>query len=139
MSHANTTLTGFVAECGQLTPVGQTQYLGFRLATNRRAKVGAEWQDVPTWWSIRLWGDRAAGLAQRLAKGDYVFVSGEPFTEEWTGRDGHKRQTLRLDAKQVEIERKGTPKAAAPGAPGAPATTSATPTPGTEVLEEPPW
>jgi single stranded DNA-binding protein len=146
MPHASAQLIGHLGEVGTLTSVGQTQYVGFRLGVNRRAKANGEWADITTWWSVRLWGERATSLAQRLAKGDQVVVHGEPFLEEWAKRDGAKASTLRLTADQVTVLRRSAdrpPREApaatpepAPAAPAAPAASRSEPKP---FDDEPPF
>ncbi len=44
---------------------------------------------------------KAAEWAGKIAKGDVVFASGTPEVEEWEGKDGGKRQTLKLIASEI--------------------------------------
>jgi single stranded DNA-binding protein len=132
---AHAILIGHIGTPGELKRHDDTGtvHLGFTLATGRwhPGKDGAEGKESTTWWSVRLYGKGAERLAEKLGKGDLVEVRGEVEQEEWTGRDGTKRQTLRLHADRVNRLR---PRAAAP----APAATT-TPPPAVPAGDEPPF
>ena len=59
-----------------------------------------------------------------LRQGDDVFLSGEPHTAEFTGRDGNPRSDLVMYPRQVRLllPRNGGAPTRGPGAPGGPST-----------------
>lgn len=63
-----------------------------------------------TWVRCSLWGDMGERLAEHLKKGTKVSVAGETWLEEWEGKDGDKRMTLRADV--VRITLLGKPRSA---------------------------
>lgn len=118
-SHA--TIVGHVGNPGALKPVGDTQKLGFTVASNRRVKVDGQWTDKPTWWTVTVWGKRAAWLADKIRKGSAVTVMGEPHVEEWTTKEGDKRQTARIEADDVALHDRHDSAASLPGEAARPA------------------
>jgi len=109
------------------TPSGQpVATLG--LATNRRVKKDDQWQDVPEYHTIVVWGRQAETSAQYLKKGSQVLVEGRLQTRQWE-KDGQKRYTTEVVSEQITFGRAAggsgagqaersstpsTPKAAAP-------------------------
>ena len=57
-------------------------------------------KETVTWWRIVVFG-KPAEWAGKIAKGDVVHASGEPVLEEWTDKDGGKRNTLKLYANSI--------------------------------------
>lgn len=69
----------------------------FSMATNERKKdKSGEFQDVPTWFRVTLWGKQAENASKFLAKGRQVYIEGRVSLEEWTDREGGTRQTLNV-------------------------------------------
>lgn len=68
----------------------------FPVAVTRKRKD----KETTTWWQISVFGKQAEWAAE-IQKGNVVFASGEPVMEEWTDKDGNKRQTLKLLAHDV--------------------------------------
>ena len=56
-------------------------------------------KETTTWWQVLTFG-KPAEWAAEIKKGGIVFASGEPVLEEWTDKDGNKRQTLKLIASE---------------------------------------
>jgi single-strand DNA-binding protein len=65
------------------------------VATTRKRKDS----EVTTWWRVSLFGKRAEILAQYAGKGDPIMFSGEPCLREWTDKEGGKRLSLELEAR----------------------------------------
>lgn len=51
-----------------------------------------------TWVRVTIFGKRGENAAAHLTKGRAVVVTGAVYLEEWTDKDGGKRQTLCCDA-----------------------------------------
>ena len=79
--------------------------LGFSLAQNHRKKdQSGEWQDDGTTWrKVTVWDKKGEVLAEHLAKGMRVIVTGEERIREFEKKDGSKGQSLELNAKEVGI------------------------------------
>lgn len=85
------------------TPQG-TAVCKFTMATNerRRDKAG-EQQDITTWFRITVWGKQAETVSRYLTKGRKVYVQGRLHVEEWTDREGKPRQSLEVNASDVQF------------------------------------
>ena len=85
------------------TPQG-TAVCKFSVATNerRRDKAG-EQQDITTWFRVTVWGKQAENVSRYLSKGRKVFVEGRLHVEEWTDREGKARQSLEVNASDVQF------------------------------------
>jgi single-strand DNA-binding protein len=85
------------------TPQG-TAVCKFSVATNerRRDKAG-EQQDITTWFRVSAWGKQAENVSRYLTKGRKVYVEGRLHVEEWTDREGKPRQSLEVNASEVQF------------------------------------
>ena len=85
------------------TPQG-TAVCSFTMATNERRKDKAgEQQDVTTWFRVTVWGKQAETASKYLTKGRQVYVEGRLHVEEWTDREGKPRQSLEVNASEVQF------------------------------------
>ena len=73
------------------------------LAVNRRRRLddGGYEELPPEFYELVCFGDLAERVAECLAKGDRVVVTGRVETETWTGHDGTERTTRKLVADDV--------------------------------------
>jgi single-strand DNA-binding protein len=85
------------------TPQG-TAVCKFSVATNerRRDKAG-EQQDITTWFRVTAWGKQAENISRYLTKGRKVYLEGRLHVEEWTDREGKPRQSLEVNASEVQF------------------------------------
>ena len=85
------------------TPQG-TAVCKFTIATNerRRDKAG-EQQDITTWFRVTVWGKQGENVSRYLTKGRKVIVLGRLHVEEWTDREGKPRQSLEVNASEVQF------------------------------------
>ena len=85
------------------TPQG-TAVCKFSVATNerRRDKAG-EQQDITTWFRVTVWGKQAENVSKYLSKGRKVYLEGRLHVEEWTDREGKPRQSLEVNASDVQF------------------------------------
>ena len=85
------------------TPQG-TPVCSFTVATNEKRKDRAgEMQDVTTWFRVTLWGRQAETASQYLTKGRPVYIEGRLRLEEYTDKDGNKRQSLEVNASDLHF------------------------------------
>ncbi|MBA2569806.1 MAG: single-stranded DNA-binding protein [Chloroflexi bacterium] len=89
------------------TPSGQA-VTQFTVATNRRWKgQNDEWQEETEWFRIVVWGQQAERTAERLRKGNKVYIEGRIQTRQWEDQSGQKRYTTELIANTVtSLERR---------------------------------
>ncbi len=85
------------------TPQGNA-VCNFSMATNekRRDKAG-DLQDITTWFRVTLWGRQAENASKYLQKGSPVYIEGRLRVDEWTDRDGNPRQTLDVNATDMQF------------------------------------
>jgi single-strand DNA-binding protein len=85
------------------TPQG-TAVCKFSVATNeRRRDKSGEQQDITTWFRVSAWGKQGENVSRYLTKGRKVYVEGRLHVEEWTDRDGKPRQSLEVNASEVQF------------------------------------
>ena len=85
------------------TPQG-TAVCSFTMATNeRRRDKSGEFQNVATWFKVTLWGNQAETASKYLTKGRPIYIEGRLRIEEWTDRDGNNRQTLEVNASDMQF------------------------------------
>ncbi len=107
-----------VTLCGNLTrdPVLRNTQTGtdvgsFALAVNERYGQGSAAREVTHFVDVTAWGELAVENVG-LASGTGVLVTGRVVTDSYTDRDGQKRNTLKVEAANLEgIVRKAKPPA----------------------------
>lgn len=103
-------LVGRLARDAELRSTGTTSVLAIRLAFTTTRKVGDSWEDQPNYVDVVTFGRRAEALANIIAKGDRIGVSGRLSWREWEAKDGSgKRQSIEVVADDVQLL--GAPKA----------------------------
>ena len=83
------------------TPSGQP-VANFRIATSETwmDKQGQK-QERTEWHRVVAWGKLAELCGEYLQKGRQVFVEGKLQTRQWEDRDGNKRFTTEIQAKEL--------------------------------------
>ncbi|HEX8638419.1 MAG TPA: single-stranded DNA-binding protein, partial [Pyrinomonadaceae bacterium] len=85
------------------TPQG-TAVCSFSVATSEKKRdKGGDLQDVTTWFRVTLWGKQAETASKYLTKGKPVYIEGRLRIEEWTDRDGNNRQSLEVNATDMQF------------------------------------
>lgn len=85
------------------------EILKLGVAVNDRAKnKDGEWEDVPNFFDVTVFGKRASTLSGRLAKGAKVHISGRLKWSQWE-KGGEKRSKVEIIANDVEFDRKAEP------------------------------
>ena len=80
---------------------GGTAVANLNLACNERVKKGDEWVEQTEWVRVVTFGRTAENCRDYLAKGRQVYVEGRLQTRNWEDRDGNKRYTTEVVARQV--------------------------------------
>ena len=85
------------------TPQGNA-VCSFSVATSeKRRDKGGDMQDITTWFRVTLWGKQAETASKYLTKGKPVYIEGRLRIEEWTDRDGNNRQSLEVNATDMQF------------------------------------
>lgn len=78
----------------------------FRMVSSSRKKnpETQEWEDDKTlWMGVTAFKHLAENVAESVAKGDMVVVTGRIYTDEWTTPEGEKRTAVKLNADTVSV------------------------------------
>mgnify|MGYP002010232646 CR=1 FL=1 len=73
------------------------------IATNDRRKVGDEWQSVPEYHDIVLFGKQAENCVQYLDKGRQAYIEGRLQTRKYTDKNGVERRRTEIVASSVQF------------------------------------
>lgn len=85
------------------TPSGQA-VANFSIATTETFNdAQGQRQDRTEWHRIVVWGKQAETCGRYLSKGRQVFVEGKIQTRQWEDRDGNKRYTTEIVARDVRF------------------------------------
>lgn len=109
MSHNKIIIIGNLGKDPELryTPQGKA-VCSFTLATNdKRKDKSGELQNVTTWFRVTLWDKQAEAANKYLTKGRAVYIEGRLRMEEWTDKDGQTRQSLEVQATDMQFIDKG--------------------------------
>ena len=103
-------LIGNVGSDAQLNmlPSG-AQVVNFSMATNHSWKrQDGEWEQETEWFRVDVWGQQAAGIAEKFKRGTMVCVIGRLSTEEFTDKNGQTRTSLKVRGSRAFALPKGT-------------------------------
>ena len=76
-----------------------------RIACNGRRKnnESGNWEDVPNYFDVTVWGAQGENCGKFLSKGRGVAVDGRLRWREWQTQDGQKRQAVDIIADTVQF------------------------------------
>jgi single-strand DNA-binding protein len=98
-----TTIAGNLVETPELrfTNTG-TPVTNLRVAVTQRIQQDGEWRDGETsFFKVKVWRGQAEHLADSLAKGDRVMVTGRLRQRSWETPEGEKRSVAEIEADEV--------------------------------------
>ena len=99
----HTTIVGNLVEDPELrfTQNG-TAVANMRVAVTQRIQQDGEWRDGDTsFLKVNVWRGQAEHLADSLAKGDRVMVTGRLRQRSWETPEGDKRSVAEIEADEV--------------------------------------
>jgi single-strand DNA-binding protein len=99
----HTTIVGNLAEDPELrfTQSG-IAVTNLRVAVTQRVQQDGQWRDGDTsFFKVNVWRGQAEHLADSLAKGDRVMVTGRLRQRSWDTPEGDKRSVTELEAEEV--------------------------------------
>jgi len=76
-----------------------------RVACNgrRQNRETQQWEDVPNYFDVTVWGAQGENCQRYLSKGRPVAVDGRLQWREFTDREGNKRQAVDIVAESVQF------------------------------------
>ena len=82
-----------------------TSVTTLRVACNgrRQNRETQQWEDVPNYFDVTVWGAQGENCARYLAKGRGVAVDGRLQWREWQDQSGNKRQSVDIVAESVQF------------------------------------
>ena len=80
-----------------------TPVANFNLATDTPIKKGDQWDSETEWHRIVAWRRLAEICNEYLSKGRQVYVEGRLRTRAWEDRDGNKRWTTEIIARDIVL------------------------------------
>lgn len=89
----------------ELRMAGSTPVLELGIAVNDRKKNNrtGQWEDIPNYFDVVVWGQRGESLSRFLSKGSKVVVAGRLHQRQWEDREGSKRSKVEIIADDVEF------------------------------------
>jgi len=99
-------IVGYLGKDPELryTPQG-TPVCNFTIATSEKRKnnYSGETEELTTWFRVTAWQKTAENCAEFLRKGRQAYIEGRLCQEEYTDREGIKRQSLVVNASDVKF------------------------------------
>lgn len=80
-----------------------TPVANFSLATNHSVKRGDQWEEQTEWHRVIAWDRLAEICNQYMNKGTQVYVEGRIQTREWQDKDGNRRWTTEIVARDIQM------------------------------------
>jgi single-strand DNA-binding protein len=78
------------------TPSGQAVTQA-TVAATRRYQQNGEWTEQTEWFRLVIWGESGERFAEKMHKGDKVYIEGRTETRNWEAQDGSKRHTTEIN------------------------------------------
>lgn len=77
--------------------------MGVAVNDRRKNQQTGEWEDVPNFVDVTMFGARAEALSRFLSKGTKVAIEGKLRWSQWESPQGDKRSKLEVVADEVEF------------------------------------
>ena len=77
--------------------------LGVAVNDRRKNQQSGEWEDVPNFVDVTVFGARGEALSRFLSKGSKVAIEGKLRWSQWENPQGEKRSKLEVVADEVEF------------------------------------
>jgi single-strand DNA-binding protein len=87
-------------------PSGNGSVTSLRVACNgrRQNRQTQQWEDVPNYFDVTVWGAQGENCQRYLSKGRAVAIDGRLQWREWQEKDtGNKRQAVDIVAESVQF------------------------------------
>lgn len=83
--------------------------LQFGMAVNDFKRNGDEWEQIPNFFDVVMFGDRCERLSNILEKGSHVMVTGKLRYSSWE-KDGQKRSRVEVVARGIDAPKSEQPQ-----------------------------
>jgi len=77
--------------------------MGIAVNDRRKNAQTGEWEDVPNFFDVTVFGSRGESLSRFLSKGSKVAVEGKLRWRQWETPDGDKRSAVEIIADDIEF------------------------------------
>lgn len=77
--------------------------MGVAVNDRRKNQSTGEWEEVPNFVDVTVFGNRAEPLSRFLSKGSKVAIEGKLRWSQWESPQGEKRSKLEVVADEVEF------------------------------------
>lgn len=77
--------------------------MGIAVNDRRKNQQTGEWEDVPNFFDVTVFGQRGESLSRFLSKGSKVAVEGKLRWRQWETPDGDKRSAVEIIADDIEF------------------------------------
>lgn len=118
MAINSVSLSGNLARDPEIKTSGSTIICTFCIVVddNVKNRSTGEWERVPNFFDVAVFGKYGDAIAGRLHKGARVFVDGKLHYSTWQGQDGSKRSRVSVYADTVETASQPSAQNGAQGA-----------------------
>lgn len=105
MSINKVIVSGHLTRDPELRMAGATPVLQFGIAVNEKRKnaQSGEWDDIPNFFEVTVWGARGESLSRMLAKGAKVVIAGRLRWSQWQNTEGQTRTKVEIVAEDVDL------------------------------------
>jgi len=76
--------------------------LGVAVNDRRKNNDTGEWEDIPNFFDVIMWGARGEYWARNLSKGSKVVISGRLRWSQWKTPEGQNRSKVEIVADDIE-------------------------------------
>ncbi len=77
--------------------------MGIAVNDRRKNQQSGEWEDVPNFFDVTMFGTRAESVSRFLSKGSKLAIEGKLRWSQWETPDGDKRSKVEIIADDIEF------------------------------------
>lgn len=77
--------------------------MGLAVNDRRKNQQTGEWEDVPNFFDVTVFGQRGESLSRFLSKGSKVTIEGKLRWSQWETSEGDKRSKVEIIADDIEF------------------------------------
>jgi single-strand DNA-binding protein len=77
--------------------------MGIAVNDRRKNPQSGEWEDVPNFFDVVVFGQRGESISRFLSKGSKVAIEGKLRWSQWETPDGDKRSKVEIVADDIEF------------------------------------
>lgn len=106
MSINRVVITGNLTRDPELRATGSGMsilQMGIAVNDRRKNQQSGEWEDVPNFFDVVVFGSRGESLSRFLSKGSKVTIEGKLRWRQWETPDGDKRSKVEIVADDIEF------------------------------------